>query len=197
MTQRKKRSKRPVSRKAAVSVLIATLVPALFISVLLVAFGYGWALPFVLLALILAAGILHKSRPDFFAALKIKKKKGDDPGAVEPPRPTSPSGSSRRSYMMLVPLSHMSSHQITINSSPFVIGRDQDSDFCIPDNYVSGRHLVIDYYEGEGLCYATDVSTYGSYLNSVRMPTNTPQPLHQSDTLQIAGLMFRVEYVHF
>ena len=119
------------------------------------------------------------------------------PGTVEPPRPTSPSGSSRRSYMMLVPLSHMSSHQITINSSPFVIGRDQDSDFCIPDNYVSGRHLVIDYYEGEGLCYATDVSTYGSYLNSVRMPTNTPQPLHQSDTLQIAGLMFRVEYVHF
>lgn len=196
MSQRNKRQK-PVSRKAAVSVLIATLTPAVFICVLLIGFGYAWALPFLLLALILVAGLLHKSRPGFFAALKPGKKQRPDAGDVQSPVPTPSNASSRRSYMMLVGLSHAGSRQITVNSSPFVIGRAQESDFCIPDSYVSSRHLVIDYYEGEGLCYATDVSTYGSYLNSVRMPANIPQPLRQSDTLQIAGLMFRVEYVHF
>ena len=147
------------------------LIPVLFIVVLLIAFKLYWLLPFLLLLLIIAAGITNRLQPTFFAA--------------------------RRSYMMLVSLSHGSSQQITINASPFVIGRAPESDFCISDNYVSNRHLVIEFVDEENRCYATDVSTNGSYLNSVRMQNNVRRPLCQGDTLQIAGLLFRVEYVHF
>ena len=99
--------------------------------------------------------------------------------------------------MMLVGITNGLGQQITVNGSPFVIGRAPESDFCIADEYVSSRHLVIDYAAEENRCYATDVSSNGTYLNSVRMQNNVRRPLYQGDTLQIAGLLYRVEYVHF
>ena len=171
------------------------LIPVLFIVVLLIAFKLYWLLPFLLLLLIIAAGITNRLQPTFFAALR--RKKPEELPIHVPSEPRQSSSSSRRSYMMLVSLSHGSSQQITINASPFVIGRAPESDFCISDNYVSNRHLVIEFVAEENRCYATDVSTNGSYLNSVRMQNNVRRPLCQGDTLQIAGLLFRVEYVHF
>ncbi len=197
MSHKDEKNKTAISKRTAVIVLICVLVPLVFALVLLIAFKQIWALPLVLLAVIIAAGIVYRKRPDFFAALKRPKK---DPLApnINLSSEFHPSSSSRRSYMMLVSISHSTAtQQITVNSTPFIIGRAPESDFCIPDNYVSKRHLVIEYVADEKLCYATDVSSNGSYLNSVRMQNNIRRPLHQGDTLQIAGLLFRVEYVHF
>ena len=99
--------------------------------------------------------------------------------------------------MMLVGISQGVGQQIAVDTSPFVIGRAPESDYRIADNYVSGRHLVIEYDEDSNRCYATDVSSNGTSLNSVRMQNNVRRPLYQGDTLQIAGLLFRVEYVNF
>lgn len=99
--------------------------------------------------------------------------------------------------MMLVGISQGVGQQIAVDTSPFVIGRAPESDYRIPDNYVSGRHLIIEYDESDNRCYATDVSSNGTSLNSVRMQNNVRRPLYQGDTLQIAGLLFRVEYVNF
>jgi len=183
-----------MSRKVALSILVMILVPLAFAVVLLIAFKQFWALPFLALAAVIAAGITNRLRPDFFAALR-KPKPEEMPITVDPgPKPSS---SSRRSYMMLVSVSQGFGQQITINASPFVIGRAPESDFCINDSYVSGRHLVIEFTPEENLCYATDTSTNGTYLNSVRMQNNVRRPLHQGDTLQIAGQLYRVEYVRF
>lgn len=184
-----------MTRRDAVSVLILILAPTIFGIVLLIAFNLFWLLPVVLLLLIIAAGIAKKRRPDFFEALRKKKKK--KLADVKLSDEFKPSSSARRSFMMLVGISNGAQEQITINSSPFVIGREPGSDYCMSDNYVSKRHLVIEYDAKDMLCYATDVSSNGSYLNSVRMQNNIRRPLRQGDTLQIAGIMFRVEYVHF
>lgn len=186
---------RPIGRKIAVSILITVLIPAIFVFVLLFLFKLFWVIPFYLLAIIIAAGIVNRKRPEFFRALRKPKK----PSLLDLPKPAefSHSSAKRRAYMMLVSISNAANQQITINSSPFVIGRASTSDFCIADGYVSSRHLVIEFNPESKLCYATDVSTNGSYLNSVRMQNNVRRPLHHGDTLQIAGLMFRVEYVHF
>ena len=181
------------TKRMAIGIVVAICVFLVFAFVILIAFGYAWLIPFLLLAAVIVVGIINRKRPELFAALR--KEKPSDVLPVPPPDFRPPS--SRRSYMMLVSLSHGSGQQITINSSPFIIGRAPDSDFCISDNYVSSRHLMIEYMPEEKICYVTDISTNGSYLNSVRLQNNVKRPLHQGDTLQIAGLLFRVEYVHF
>lgn len=184
-----------ISRKAAVSILITILAPIIFLFILMIVFKLFWAIPFVTLIIIVTSGIVNKKRPDFFAALR-KPKKADQSMVNLSSGYKAPS-SVRRSYMMLVSISHVAQQHITVNSSPFVIGRAPTSDFCISDSYVSNRHLVIEYVAEKKLCYATDVSSNGSYLNSVRMQNNVRRPLYHGDTLQIAGMMYRVEYVHF
>ena len=195
MDDNKKQAQATYTKRMTLGILLATIVFLVFAIILLLAFKLAWVIPFLLLALFIVFGIINRKHPEMLAALRKEKKSLVDmpvaqSGDFRPP-------SSRRSYMMLVSLSHGSGQQITINSSPFIIGRAPDSDFCISDNYVSNRHLMIEYVPEEKLCYATDVSTNGSYLNSVRMQNNVKRPLHQGDTLQIAGLLFRVEYVHF
>lgn len=192
--QKEKKEKRPISKKTALSVLVMVLIPLLFIVVLLIAFKLIWVLPFLVLAVIIAIGITNRVRPDFFAALRKPKPDNMPIHLDSAPKPSSPS---TRSYMMLVSVSNGFGQSITVNASPFSIGRDPESDYCISDNYVSGRHLVIEFAAEENLCYATDYSSNGTYLNSVRMQNNVRRPLHSGDTLQIAGMLFRVEYVHF
>ena len=192
---KEKNTSDPIRKKTAVSILIVVLLPTLFAIVLLIAFKAIWAIPFLLLLLVIAAGIVKKVRPDFFAALKSNKNKeisiGLPSGSEFKPSP------SRRSYLVLVSISQGLGQQITVNSSPFVIGRAPESDFRIADNYVSNRHLIIEFETDDNKCYATDVSSNGTYLNSVRMQNNVRRPLYQGDTLQIAGLLYKVEYVHF
>ena len=189
------RKKQPIGRKTAVSILISILIPTIFIFVMLIIFKLIWVLPFLLLGIIITAGIANRKRPDFFAALRKPRNEANLSIGLNPQ--FKPSSSARRSYMMLVRISRASGEQITINCSPFVIGRAPASDYCISDGFVSNRHLVIEYNADKKLCFATDVSTNGSYLNGVRMQNNICRPLQQGDTLQIAGLMFRVEYMHF
>ena len=195
MAVKEKNTPEPIRKKTAVSILIVVLLPTLFAIILLIAFKAIWAIPFLLLLLIIAAGIVKKVRPDFFAALRRNRK--EEAHFNMPAQTQFHPSSARRSYMMLVSISNTSGQQITINSSPFVIGRAPESDFCISDSYVSSRHLIIELDTNDNLCYVTDVSSNGTYLNSVRMQNNVRRPLHQGDTLQIAGLLFRVEYVHF
>ena len=194
MDGNKKTDPSTYTRRMALGIVLAIVVCLIFLVVILIAFGLAWLIPFLALATVIVLGIVNRKRPQLFAALR-KPKPATDLAYV--PAPDFRPSSSRRSYMMLVSLSHGSRQQITINSSPFIIGRAADADFCISDNYVSNRHLMIEYVPEEKLCYVTDISTNGSYLNSVRLQNNVRRPLHQGDTLQIAGLLFRVEYVHF
>lgn len=192
--QRAQMARGPMSQKTAVSILVIALAPLLFILVLLIGFKAWWGIPFLAVAAAIALGLAKRLSPEFFEALRHKK---EEEIPIEKELDLKPATPSRRSYMMLVNLSHGIGQQITVNASPFVIGRASDSDFCISDSYVSSRHLVIEFNPEENICYATDYSSNGSYLNSVRMPNEVKRPLHQGDTLQIAGMLFRVEYVHF
>ena len=195
MSSKTPQTRQPISKKTALSIMVIVLLPTLFIVILLIAFKKFWVLPFLLLLLVIAAGITWRVRPDFFSSLRKGHESAPMPGAV-PPEPVSASPS-RHTHMMLVAISQGVGQQIAVDTSPFVIGRAPESDYRISDSYVSGRHLVIEYEEDENRCYATDVSSNGTSLNSVRMQNNVRRPLYQGDTLQIAGLLFRVEYVNF
>lgn len=65
------------------------------------------------------------------------------------------------------------------------IGRYPDNDWIFPDPYVSGRHALIRYVNGE--YFIEDTSTNGVFINSLdnRLPKAQVQPLHDGDRLYI------------
>ena len=66
-----------------------------------------------------------------------------------------------------------------------------------PQHFISRRHLVIEYDELQKICYATDISTNGTYINGIRLKRNMRYELHQNDTLQISIESFSVEYAYY
>jgi type VI secretion system protein ImpI len=65
------------------------------------------------------------------------------------------------------------------------IGRLPDNDWVFADPYVSGRHALIRYVNGQ--YFIEDTSTNGVYINSLdnRIPKAHPQQLHDGDRLYI------------
>lgn len=184
-----------MTRKKAVSLLIAASVLILFIIILLAVFCFPLVFVFLLL-LVMGAGMLKRRKPAFFAALRKPR------GPLAPPvdRPTDPlkHGNQKKTYLMLVGLNTSNKHRITVDNSHYTIGRDDTCNFVLKDDeLISRRHLIIEYNAEENLCYVRDTSTNGTLLNNVRLKRNVSSPLHHGDILQIAGTIFSVEYVHF
>jgi len=65
------------------------------------------------------------------------------------------------------------------------IGRLPDNDWVFSDPYVSGRHALIRYLDGQ--FFVEDTSTNGVFLNSpqARLPKTRAQPLEHGDVLYI------------
>ncbi|MBR4443960.1 MAG: hypothetical protein IKS52_11915, partial [Clostridia bacterium] len=108
-----------IPRGKAVALSIAVLVPTLFIIVVLFIFSPIAGLAGVLAAVV-AAGVMKNRKPQFFAALFPKKT--IEPEPIEPLKPQR--SSSQRTYMMLVGINAMNQQRVTVNESPFIIGRE-------------------------------------------------------------------------
>ncbi|MCO6457675.1 MAG: EAL domain-containing protein [Pirellulaceae bacterium] len=80
--------------------------------------------------------------------------------------------------------------EVSINTSPFQIGRRPDLAFCLPIRTVSNLHASI-HKDGERI-YVEDLgSTNGTFLNGSRIAS--PSEVQEGDLLQFADLMFRVK----
>lgn len=184
-----------MTRKKAISLLIAAIMLALFILILLAVFCFPLVFVFILL-LVVGAGMLNRRKPAFFAALRKPQP------SLAPPvdRPTDPivHGNQKKTYLMLVGLNTSNKHRITVDNSHYVIGRDESCNFVLrDDDMISRRHLIIECNDEDNTCYARDISTNGTSLNNKPLKRNVSTPLHQGDVLQIASTIFTVEYVHF
>ena len=184
---------KPIPHGKAIALSIAVLVPTLFLLIVLFIFSPLAGLA-ALLAAVVGAGVLKSRFPQFFEALRPKKKE-PLPGPTKPSAPPRPP--SKRTYMMLVGINAMKQEHVTINESPFTIGREPDCSFRLDHPQVSRHHLTITYESADKLCYVTDHSSNGTFLNSKPIPGGVKTPLHQGDALQIAGIIFSVEYVHY
>ena len=72
------------------------------------------------------------------------------------------------------------------------IGRLPDNDWVFPDPYVSGRHALIRYVNGQ--FFVEDTSTNGVFINSPenRLARGQPQPLSNGDLLYIDAYKINV-----
>jgi hypothetical protein len=80
--------------------------------------------------------------------------------------------------------------EVSINASPFQIGRRPELPFCLPSRTVSGLHASI-FVEGERIFVRDLGSTNGTFLNGQRV--EGMRELLEGDLLQFADLMFRVK----
>ena len=183
-----------MNRKRAVWYAFAFSIPVIFILILLALFS----IPLMLIALllILCLLVMLKSKcPRLFAVFAHE----------EEPIQYYSQGSGKivaevqHTFMTLTSLNVSSANNILVNKPTFVIGSGRDCEFVLPDpqHFISRRHLVIEYDEFQKICYATDISTNGSYINGIRLKRNMRYELHQNDTLQIANESFSVEYAYY
>lgn len=82
-----------------------------------------------------------------------------------------------------------STRVVTINSSPFRIGRLPDLSLTLSSNSVSKQHAELVVQDGE-LTVRDLGSTNGTFVNGQRI--QQPTPLHADDLLQLASVVFRV-----
>lgn len=183
-----------MNKKRAVWYAVAVLIPVIFILVLLALFS----IPLMLIALLLficILGIIKSKRPGIFAPFA--------PNDYQPNYVPQSSGKLvapvQHTFMTLTSLNVSSANNILVNKPAYVIGSGRDCDYVLPDpqHFISRRHLLIEYDDFQKLCYATDISTNGSYINGVRLTRNMRYELHQNDTLQIANESFSVEYAYY
>lgn len=79
--------------------------------------------------------------------------------------------------------------QVSIRTTPFVIGRRNDLSLPLRCNCVSKVHAEL--FEQDGGLWLRDLSsTNGTYVNGVRI--KTPIQLHEGDIVQFATVVFRV-----
>ena len=186
-----------MNRKQVISLLIAIMVPLVFLLILLAIFSFPLMLLCVLL-LVIAVVIIKTKFPDLYnsvlEALSKNKEKATD--APEPPKPF-PAHTSQKAHMTLIGVSAYNRKSIVINSDSFTIGRDPSCDLVLDNIYISKRHLTITFDETDKLCYVMDHSTGGTFLNSERLPKNQRRALKQGDTLQIANVAYTVEFAHY
>ncbi|MBQ8973783.1 MAG: FHA domain-containing protein [Clostridia bacterium] len=185
------------SRKQAILLLIAVLLPILFIIIVAgLLLGSPLVSLLLILALVVGIGALKRSKPALFQAFqKEAPRERNIPSSRSDTPPVHLDA--QRTYVTLVGLNASNQYSISVNLSPFVIGQSERCNFQIHDEYVSGRHLTIDYDAQEKLCYVTDSSRNGTWLNNERLPKGERRVMRQGDSLQIAGIAFNVEYAHY
>ena len=188
------RSSRQARRKALEFFAVYGIV-TLFLLFLSIPFGRGIGTILVVLAAIVTLGVIRRKKPELFSALKKKTDAlpEDEDRLEAPPSHTE----SHRAYVMLIGLNASSPYRITINESPFVIGNSDDVNYKVRDEYVSKRHISIEYDPNSKERLVTDISRNGSFLNGQALQKGVKRPLRHGDTLQIGRIAFSVEFVHF
>ncbi|MGN0802966.1 MAG: FHA domain-containing protein [Candidatus Faecivicinus sp.] len=182
-----------MDRKRYLCYVILIAMPIVFLLFLLALFSLPLMLVAVL-ALIIALGMLYRAKPELFM-LPDNGPEEDRPDS-RPVEPT-PHAARKKAYLMLSSISASNRLCITVDQPVFVIGRGLSCQYVLDDQKVSHKHLTVEYNCSDKLCYVTDTSTNGTFLNSVRLKRNTRYALKQGDILQIASAAFSVEYVHF
>lgn len=183
-----------MNRKKAIGYAVACMIPVVFLLIVLAIYSLPLMLIVVML-MIIALGILKKRKPELFWWLA-------KPEPTLPPlmdRPVEPHKhqSLQRAYMILIGVNASGQRRITVDNSFYTIGRSSDCNFVIDDEMVSRHHLTIEYDEESKLCFVTDNSANGTFLNSARLNSGERTPLKQGDNLQIASTAFSVEYAHY
>ncbi len=77
---------------------------------------------------------------------------------------------------------------------PVTIGRSSSNTLVITDSQVSGRHLQV-LPQGAGYLLVDVGSSNGTFVNGVRLPPQTPQPLRHGDVIMIGATRLTVELV--
>ena len=181
-------------RRLTLALIIVPLVFLLFLLGVLL----GPIVPLLLLlALTTALGILYRAKPELFEKLFPKKEQGVPSIRSVPSEPLRHEDI-QKTYLELASISASGGPNIVMDSTPFTIGRDATCDYAMDNPEVSGHHLRLEFREEDRICFVTDLnSTNFTYLNTERLPANTPRSLHQGDILQIANEAYQVEYAHF
>lgn len=83
--------------------------------------------------------------------------------------------------------------QLTIPiHNELVLGRDgENGSYFEKSNFVSRKHAI--FYVENGEVFVFDASTNGTFLNDKRLPKLTKTPIHSSDRLTFADLVFEVK----
>jgi len=67
----------------------------------------------------------------------------------------------------------------------YTVGRDADCSICVDGKYISLRHFTMKWPIGSTFATITDTSENGTFLNGIRLPTRTAQPLHHGDEISL------------
>lgn len=93
---------------------------------------------------------------------------------------------------LIVRLGNDSSHRLSFDRAPVVIGRAESSDLRLVDASVSQRHATI--AEKDGVYTVTDEgSRNGSFIGGVQLGRNTPRILRSGDLLRVGRVWLEVK----
>ncbi|MDR2649790.1 MAG: FHA domain-containing protein [Clostridiales bacterium] len=83
---------------------------------------------------------------------------------------------------------------VSVNKSPFSIGRGENADCFINDISISREHAQI-ILEGNKVYLIDTKSKFGTYINDIRLEPNVPMELNDDDSIMFSGLIYSVKIV--
>ena len=83
---------------------------------------------------------------------------------------------------------------INVDISPFIIGRDEKSNYMIDDINISREHAMI-VLENNKAYLIDNQSKYGTFINNTRLHPHTPQEIKDDDIIMFSGFMYNVKIV--
>ena len=83
---------------------------------------------------------------------------------------------------------------INVDISPFIIGRDEKSNYLINDVNISREHAMI-VLEDNKAYLIDNKSKYGTFVNNTRLHPHTPQEIKDDDIIMFSGFTYNVKIV--
>ncbi len=184
-----------MSRRQAICYLIIICVITLAILVLLTMI-HPLAMLTGVLALIIAAGLLKKYRPQVFSVLH-------KPTRVPPPVVCGSSltqqGTRYSPNLIMVASNLPSIGQIVIDKPVFSMGRDVGCNFCIanvPD--ISRVHATLRYDSKSSVSYIVDNNSHnGTFVNGMKLTPGKPKRINNGDVIQLGTIRFIAQVAHY
>ena len=180
-------------RRLAWELVIVFAIASIFLLIVSFSVGAPISTLCVILGIIGVLSAVQRFKPELLQALK--KPDSAKKAPAQPPVNVPSRSSTKQSYMMLISLNGPERKRVTVSTSPFVVGTGSDADFRVLDQYVSRRHIVIEYDSVTNRRYLIDTSRNGTKLNGMVVKKEERVLLQHGDTLQIGDLLFCVEYV--
>lgn len=183
-----------MSRRQAICYLLILFVFTLAIMVLL-AIYHVWLMLFAVLGLVIAVGLLLKTRPQFFEVLQKPQKNTDVllSGSSLSPKPQ------YTPNLILVASNLTSIVQIVIDKPVFTLGRDAGCNFCITDAPdVSRVHATLRYDGKTAASYIVDNNSHnGTYVNGMKLAPGKPKRISNGDFIQLGTIRFTAQIAHY